>query len=238
MLWIYLSPHLDDVALSAGGLLWEQARAGDQVDVWTICAGDPASERFSPFAESLHSRWGVGRDAVAIRRSEDIQSCAVLGVAHHHFALRDCIYRASEKTGAYLYPSESAIFDSLHPDDHPVIVQLTRDIAAKLPKKARIVCPLAIGGHVDHQLTRAAAERLGISLWYYQDFPYVLDLPLVVPKGLSAHIFTVSSAGMQAWQDSIAAHSSQINTFWGNIQEMQMSILAYSQQVQGILLWH
>ena len=79
MNWIYLSPHLDDVALSAGGLLWEQERTGEQVSVWTICAGDPGPEPISPFAETLQNRWRVGRDAVAIRRSEDVQSCAVLG---------------------------------------------------------------------------------------------------------------------------------------------------------------
>ena len=73
--WIYLSPHLDDAALSLGGLIWEQTQAGKRVSIWTICAGNPPPGDFSPFAEALHARWEVGRDAMEERRTEDIESC-------------------------------------------------------------------------------------------------------------------------------------------------------------------
>ncbi|MBG7609538.1 MAG: PIG-L family deacetylase [Anaerolineae bacterium] len=238
MHWIYLSPHLDDVALSAGGLLWEQAHAGDSVQVWTICAGDPTTKHFSPFAQSLHDRWGIGRDVVAVRRSEDTQSCDLLGASCRHFFIEDCIYRTSANTGAFLYPSEEAIFGALHPDDTPVIAQLIRDFTARILKETQVVCPLTIGGHVDHQLTRAAAERLGIKLWYYADFPYSLDSPIANPKYLDAQRFSVSSAGMQAWQKSIAAHGSQISSFWENIEDMRTDIQKHSRQMEGIFLWH
>jgi len=66
--WIYLSPHLDDAALSCGGLLWEQSQAGDEVAVWSICAGDPPPGRLSPFARSLQARWGTGSRSAAERR--------------------------------------------------------------------------------------------------------------------------------------------------------------------------
>lgn len=238
MHWIYLSPHLDDVALSVGGLLWEQARAGDRVEIWTICAGDPAPEPFSPFAESMHTRWGVGRDAVAIRREEDRQSCAQLGAGYQHFSVQDCIYRKSPRTGAYLYASEDSIFGDLHPDDDALIEQLSKTLAAKLPEGTRLVCPIAIGGHVDHQLTRAAAQKLGISLWYYADYPYAAHAPIVPPQGAAAHIFPVSATGVAAWQNAVAAHHSQISTFWGNIQAMQNAILVHTQTMQGVKLWH
>ncbi|MBN2499463.1 MAG: PIG-L family deacetylase, partial [Anaerolineales bacterium] len=54
---IYLSPHLDDVALSCGGLVWEQAQAGMAVEVWSVCAGDPPPGELSEYARSLHARW-------------------------------------------------------------------------------------------------------------------------------------------------------------------------------------
>ncbi|MEN8171960.1 MAG: PIG-L family deacetylase [Chloroflexota bacterium] len=238
MHWIYLSPHLDDVALSLGGLLWEQTSAGDQVSVWTICAADPPPGPFSPFADSLHARWNTGRDAVAARREEDIQSCAHLGAAYRHFSIYDCIYRTSLHTGAYLYPSEHAIFDTLHPDDAPVIEQLALDLSAVLPADARVVCPLSIGGHVDHQLTLAAAEKLGLSLWYYAEYPYVLYSPIVPPQGANAHRFSIPPPGMVAWGNAVAAHRSQISTFWGSIPEMQRAITDYSEQIGGLLLWN
>src|SRR5512139_3118661 len=79
MHWIYLSPHLDDAALSCGGLIWEQVHAGDTVSVWTICAGDPPNGSLSPFAEALHARWQSGIEAAVLRREEDVTSCLLLG---------------------------------------------------------------------------------------------------------------------------------------------------------------
>jgi hypothetical protein len=72
--FIYLSPHLDDVTLSCGGLVWEQVQAGEQVEIWTICAGDPPPGALSPYAEELHHRWGYGIEAIAERRIEDIHN--------------------------------------------------------------------------------------------------------------------------------------------------------------------
>ena len=69
MEWIFISPHLDDIALSCGGLVWELAHAGDQVSIWTICAGEPPVAPLSPFAESLHDRWQTGAEATQRRRA-------------------------------------------------------------------------------------------------------------------------------------------------------------------------
>ena len=79
MTWIYLSPHLDDAAFSCGGLIWEQVKAGETVEVWTICAGEPPEGELPPFARSLHDRWGTGGQTVARRRAEDQAACEVLG---------------------------------------------------------------------------------------------------------------------------------------------------------------
>lgn len=175
MTWIYLSPHLDDVALSVGGLLWEQSQGGEHVAVWTICGGDPPPGGFSPFAESLHSRWETGIEAMQTRRTEDIEACRTLGAKPIHFDISDCIYRRSPKTEKHLYDSEDSLWIPVHPDEEELIVQLTKSFKELLPPDANVVCPLALGGHVDHRLTRSASERLGIPLWFYADYPYVLN---------------------------------------------------------------
>src|SRR5512147_1498099 len=107
MEWIYLSPHFDDVALSCGALVWEQATAGHTVNIWTVCAGDQPPGPLSPFAKKLHQRWETGGDAVYLRRREDIQSCAQMGAAYRHFSIPDCIYRGSSEP---FYNSEEALF--------------------------------------------------------------------------------------------------------------------------------
>jgi LmbE family N-acetylglucosaminyl deacetylase len=241
MHWIYLSPHPDDAALSCGGLAWEQAHSGQEVSLWTFCAGDPPAGPLSPFAESLHARWGTGREASTIRRAEDLHSCALLGADARHFSIPDCIYRRSAKTGAALYDSEEAIFGRIHPEEAVLVGRAARQISQAFKLGANVVCPLALGLHVDHRLVRAAAEKAGGSFWYYADYPYVLkeETPsnFLLQPGCEASLFPISEAALSAWEASIAAHTSQISTFWTDLPAMQASIENYCVEQGGVRLW-
>ena len=50
-MWIYLSPHFDDAVLSCGWLIWQQAQAGQRVEIWTVCAGEIPPGPLTPFAQ-------------------------------------------------------------------------------------------------------------------------------------------------------------------------------------------
>ena len=229
------------MALSCGGSIWEQAQRGVAVSVWTICAGEPPEGPLSPFAEKLHERWQTGRGAVTQRRGEDLASCAAMEATPGHFHIPDCIYRRSELDGVALYTSESAIMGPVHPQEAPLVEQLCRELDRRLPKDAEIIAPLALGGHVDHRLTRQAAQGLGRPLWYYADVPYVLsraeELKKLVESGWKATIYPVTEAGLAAWQAAVAAHASQISTFWPDLDSMEAAISAYRRKNQGVRLW-
>ena len=253
--WIYLSPHLDDAAFSCGGLIWEQAQAGLEVLVWTVCAGDPPEGPLSPFAESLHQRWGSGEEAGRVRRQEDLRASEILGAVSHHLPIPDCIYRRQPGSGDYLYASEESLFAELHASEVELVESLARSLGEVVlalalnqlgPGGVNLVCPLGLGGHVDHQLTRAAAERLACyepacRMWYYADFPYILEdgtLLSELPRGgWQTQVFPVSPAGLDAWQRAMAAHHSQISTFWDGVADMEASIQAYCQETGGVRLW-
>lgn len=252
MQWIYLSPHLDDVALSCGGLLWEQAQAGDRPSVWTICAGDPPPGEFSAFTQALHTRWQTGPQAVALRRAEDRLSCQRLSAEFRHFTIPDCIYRRVESIdptsrqtfASFPYASETSLFGPVHPAEAGLRKALSAQLAAETPAQAEVVCPLALGGHVDHRLVRQAARKLenpSRRLWYYADYPYVLRnahrLNQLRRRGWESIQFPISPAGLLAWRESIAAHASQISTFWPALADMHAAIQRYAEQVQGVLLW-
>jgi LmbE family N-acetylglucosaminyl deacetylase len=239
--WIYLSPHFDDVALSCGGLLWEQARAGDDVQVWTVCGGaPPADSQLSDFAQSLHQRWGTGAEAVLFRQVEDISSCERMGAGWRHFMVPDCIYRQGPD-GEHLYASEEALFNPLHPADLPNVQALNQELEGSISPGAALVCPLGLGGHADHRLTRIAAEMLERPLWYYPDYPYVLRQAEQVPAQerhlWRSQAFPVGREALVAWQDAVAAHTSQISTFWGSLEEMRRALEAYWREGQGVRLW-
>ena len=250
MHWIYLSPHLDDVALSCGGLVWEQSRSGDKVEIWTVCGGDPPDTPLSPFAQSLHDRWRTGPDAVKDRRQEDRLSTQALGASYRHLDWPDCIYRFHPESGLPVIQGEYDLFHA-RPED-TAIHDLTETLRRTLPKRVRLVSPMALGDHIDHHLTRMAAERLGVPLLYYPDYPYILHLPRVLEKmelsnlrrGIVNHEpppgsevaeqwargkwsrmeRAISEEGLLAWQKSIAAHHSQISTFWAGLPDMEMAI--------------
>jgi LmbE family N-acetylglucosaminyl deacetylase len=242
--WIYLSPHPDDVALSCGGLLWEQAEAGDRPQVWTICAGDPPPGPLSPFAAALQDRWETGIAASRQRRLEDISACRLLQAGYRHFPVPDCIYRFDERESLYLYISEESLFGPLDEREMGLVEQLKEELALALPDGAQLVCPLGVGGHVDHRLTRLAAERLGSACWYYAEYPYILDqgdqLAQFISPAWEELWFPISAAGMEAWQAAVAAHRSQISTFWPNLDAMQEALRAYARHMKqepGVRLW-
>lgn len=241
--WIYLSPHFDDVVLSCGGLLWEQAQRGERVQIWTICAGSIPAGPLSPFADSLHARWQTGTETIEIRRAEDQAACQILGAEALYFDLPDCIYRRTPSgAGEHLYASEDALFGELHPAETARVHELAAQIRAQLPPGAILVSPLALGGHVDHQLVRQAAEVSGIR-WHYSDYPYVLEetaerrLASLSAAMWQKHVFPVSSAGLQAWQSAVEIYASQLSTFWHNRTEMRAAIQDYAKRQGGVVLW-
>jgi len=249
MEWIYFSPHLDDVTLSCGGLVWEQRRLGLPVQIWTICAGDPPPGPLSPFAESLHERWQTGEDAVALRRLEDITACVILGAAYRHLQVPDCIYRLGSVSRLALYTSDTAIFGQVDPEEDALVDQLSADLLEILPDQAVLVCPLTIGGHVDHRLTRTVIEKViqsrhknGWELWYYADYPYVRDefqtlANLQQSLAWKLHTYPVTEDGLHAWQRAATAYTSQISTFWQDLDNMRADLWSYAQQAGGVRLW-
>jgi LmbE family N-acetylglucosaminyl deacetylase len=229
---LYLSPHLDDAAYSVGALIHQQTRMGEHVVVVTICAGDPPPEEtLSPFARSLHERWQTPAEAVVVRRVEDRAALEVLGAEAVYLNLPDCIYRTDPATGQPLYTSEESLFGALSAAEEPLIHRLAaelRNVLATLGA-VRVFAPLGIGGHVDHRLTRRAAERLGVVLTYFEDYPYAAragdaDEWGGLARGLRPEWVDIAEADLEAHARAIAAYRSQLSTFWADEADLRRSL--------------
>jgi len=244
---VYLSPHLDDAALSCGGQIHRQTGAGLPVVVITLCAGAPASNTVSPFAGSLHARWGVpAAQAVAARRAEDRAALAALGAAALHLDVPDCIYRVSPATGEARYASEASLWGALHPEEAELAGHCAEMLRAELRSMrlpgARWYAPLGLGRHVDHQLARRAAE-LAFPVWaYYEDYPYADREANLSPHskvsgdetlGLSAEVVPLAEADLQAKCRAVKAYTSQLSTFWKSAAAMEASLAQYAARVGG-----
>ena len=235
---IYLSPHLDDAALSCGGLIHQQAQRGERPLVITCFAGVPDYDRLSPFAAEQHRRWGQPIDPVERRRCEDAAALSYLGAEYQHWDYTDCIYRSSPGSSAPLYASEEALFGPLRPEEQAQIAELTTRLATCLVKKAtQIYAPLAVGHHVDHQFVLQAAAQLreqGFQVQLYEDYPYVED-PQKLAAALKAWALSptpqsvmLSEQDVQARISAIRLYRSQLETLFGSESAVAERVLAYT----------
>lgn len=169
---VFLAPHYDDVALSCGGTVASFAEGGARPLIVTCFGGAPTGP-LSDFARFQHERWGVGPDdAVRIRRAEEACAAAALGAETLWLDFHDAIYRGTR------YTSDDDLFGPLHPDDRPLVDDLTAAVAALAAPGATVYVPLGVGNHVDHQIATLAGQRLagmGRRVLAYEDFPYAGD---------------------------------------------------------------
>lgn len=238
MRWIYISPHLDDAVLSAGGFLYEQTRAGIPVEIWTVVCGFPPPGELTPLAQVIQFQWGTetAEEAVSLRRAEDIEAARIVGAKSLHFDVPDCIYRRGPD-GEPLYLD---IFVQPYEAEAHLPDQIAQTIAPRLGADDQVICQLGIGGHVDHILVRQAAELLKRPLWYAADVPYVFKQPGgLAPQvaGMKASLHPITEAGLGAWVEAVLVYQSQLSSIFENPDTIEESIRSYYSERNGFPLW-
>lgn len=239
---IFLSPHLDDAVYSCGGIIKELILKGNAVEVWSIFTADPPEGSLSPFAQSLHLRWKEKANPSWIRREEDKHALELLGGTYHHLYYPDCIYRRDPTTNDPIIKKDEDLFSEDYVIEKDLFANLANDLKANLPVNTEIISPLGMGGHIDHRITRMAAEMLGRPLWYYADYPYAAKDPSRVqsflPQQAQPEIFEITDQGVEAWLKGIACYPSQISSFWKSEEEMNEAVRQYASEPIGRTLWH
>jgi LmbE family N-acetylglucosaminyl deacetylase len=240
MRWIYLSPHLDDAVLSAGGLIYEQTSSGIPVEVWTLMCGYPPAGEVSEFAEQQHRQWGFATadEAMRSRRQEDQNAVAVVGAQVVHFDFLDCVYRRGTD-GNWLY---SEISVPPHVEDANLPKLIAESTSARLEPDDVVVVQLSVGSHVDHVIVRQAAELLGRPLLYDIDIPYMLYKPDdFAPKsmGMRESTYFITESGLKAWQDAVLEYKSQVPLLGAALstpEDARESLRSYWSEWKGIRL--
>ena len=244
MRWIYLSPHLDDAVLSAGGLIYEQTKSGLPVEIWTFMCGyppEPPEGEFSSFAQFQHTQWGFSsaQDGIRIRREEDQRAATRVGAGVVHFDFLDCIYRRGAN-GEWLYYEIST---PPREEDEEIPTQIAGAASASLRPDDVLVCQLSVGSHVDHVLVRRAAEMLGRPLLYDADIPYLFEKPHELePKtaGMKESVYMVTETGFKCWQEAILEYKSQLPVLgdsFNTVEKAKGAIQSYWAERKGIPLW-
>jgi LmbE family N-acetylglucosaminyl deacetylase len=233
---MYLSPHLDDAALSCGGRIAAQVAAGERVLVVTLCtAAPPADSAFSPLAQQFHTEWSLPPEqVVAARLREEQAAMAQLGCDYVWAGLLDAIYRYPQA-----YESNATLFNTPAPND-PLFADLQRVVSLlreRLPDGV-FYAPLGVGSHVDHLITLSVAgDLLGNNVRFYEDLPYAITAGALerqmqsLDTPLSPQTLVIGERAFQTKLEAITAYASQLDILFGGAEAMVRAMTDYARSV-------
>ena len=221
---LFLSPHYDDIPLSAGATVRLLSDRGLAPETLVVFGSEPDRNRpLSAFAQAMHERWGLSaNEVIASRQAEEAAAAAVLGARTRVLPFRDAIYR-----GDYYLSNEDLVGTPAGEEASlPVAIAATLDLADSPETTTRIYAPLGVGKHVDHQIAHLAGQELtarGWDVWFYEDIPYALK-----PMALDARLAEVRAAARLEPVANIPAQST-----W---EQKIDAILRYPSQLETVFL--
>ena len=187
--WIFLSPHLDDAVLSCGALIEAVAGTRDVVvaTIFTESDVEPHTRAARSFLRQCSNH--RADSLFAARRQEDADVLEAVGVRYLHLGETDALFRRRERllSGAaalgrlipevvHRYPSYrfDIALGRISRGDRSLISQLRAKVAGlmELHGAELLFCPVGVGRHVDHLITRMMGESFPDQAVYYSDFPY------------------------------------------------------------------
>jgi len=236
--WIFLSPHLDDAVFSCGGLISYLSENGIPAEIWTVFSDqitDPS--QLTSYARSLHDRWQTGDPQHLARKNEDALASTIVGTSQVYLGFLDCIYRFLPGTGESVVMSDDELFRTIKPGEQYLISEVASEFKIRMSDSSIWVCPLGMGHHIDHQITRIAAEASRDMMLYYADLPYAITLPVQTIPGMIQLSIGLPEKNVMEWGRAILQYSSQLSTFWKDAREMTDQYSAYLECYKGMPLW-
>lgn len=208
-----ISPHLDDAAFSAGGLLASRVDQGWDVTIATCFTGNVAQPTGFALACQLDKGLGADVDYMALRRAEDRAACAALGARAIHLPFLEAPHRG--------YASAAMLFAARLPDDRivdAVATALTGLLAAERPDL--VLGPLCLGNHVDHHVVLDAMRQTcaahAVLLW--EDWPYADREARVAAEPSMIERLTPETRARRI--AACAAYTSQLGFQFGGVEAM------------------
>jgi LmbE family N-acetylglucosaminyl deacetylase len=236
---LFVSPHLDDVALSCGGLIRRLTQANNSVVVATVFTADvPAQTTLSWLTRRNHAAWRLGDSPFAARRCEDIVAVRILGAGYVHLNLHDAMYRIDEL--GHPFYRERIVNVPLDAEDvraqMPLLQKDLKLVLASLGQVSpQVYCPLGAGGHVDHILVRRAVESICEPgrIVYYEDFPYAAQPDAVrslVDQSVNKDAWSFRTINLSADEirsriEAISAYTSQLGGLFPSTMDRLLEIL-------------
>jgi LmbE family N-acetylglucosaminyl deacetylase len=236
--WVFLSPHLDDAVYSCGGLISFLSEKGINTEIWTVFSEqEQDASRLTSYAKTLHKRWQAGDYPYITRKNEDEKACLLVGANKTYFGYPDCIYRKFPDTDAAVVMSDEDLFGPINFGEIGLVKTIAVDLQNRIVEPSIWVCPLGLGGHLDHRIVRAATEMTGKPVLYYADLPYAIGATFDPVPGMIQMIVDIPQLNCETWKKGVIQYGSQLSSFWENEEEMSAQYDRFIASARGFPLW-
>lgn len=236
--WVFLSPHLDDAVYSCGGLISFLSEKGINTEIWTVFSEqEQVVSRLTSYAKILHERWQAGDYPYITRKNEDKKASLLVGANNTYLGYPDCIYRKFPDSDSAVVKSDEDLFGSIQTGEISFVKTIASDLQNRIVEPSIWVCPLGLGGHVDHRIVRAATEMTGKTVLYYADLPYAIGATFNPVPGMIQIIIDIPTLNCETWKKGVIAYGSQLSSFWENEEEMSSQYDRFLASVRGFPLW-
>jgi len=240
----FISPHLDDAVLSAGGIM---ASLSASVPVTLITVFTKAgrentlsAKRFLQLCKELS-----GPLLYRKRIREDRVVSQILDVKINHLGFVEALWR-KKKSITYLERLFAWLPEIKHTyaayffitrgrvakDDKIVRKAVANKLRKILPKNKPYVIfsPIGTGNHVDHVLTRGAIEDVASHPIYWIDLPYAIRLGRVSPSPRSYKSFRWIKQQSKK-KRAIAAYGTQVGGLFAGKEIPDMNEMFYCKEI-------
>jgi len=184
----FISPHLDDAILSAGGLIFYLVHKKVEVILITVFT-KPSSLPETSHAKRYIRQCGFSDSFkfFQVRVKEDDEICNCLGIKKIHLDFIDAAWRKKTEANlnwftnlfpeiVHLYPLRLCKYLGIvNKQDKKMMKRIQRKIKSVITSSDPIIfCPVGRGNHVDHIITKQVCLDIFKRVFFWDDYPYCL----------------------------------------------------------------
>lgn len=201
---VFFSAHFDDAALSCSELISILTKRNIKVTV-VNCFTNAHKGPYTFSGKKFLKISGDYMDATVFyrdREEEDRKALEFLGVKRIiNLSLEDGLFRRNKNSNfigklipefSHIYPFFKFFITGNILKSDFAQKDLIKKIRTQKFRNSYIFAPLAIGNHVDHQITRNSVEKIFKEIIYYSDFPYNTKKQIKIPKNFKKHEHNVN----------------------------------------------
>jgi LmbE family N-acetylglucosaminyl deacetylase len=216
---LVISPHIDDAALSVGGIIHKGTRLGKSFTVLNIFSRQEFQTGIRVPEECIHD----------IAAAEDEIAGRCLGYESINAGLKGAAERYNLPMNKFIGLEIGDIISSREFSKDAVTVKNILKQQLEQKEYHCIMSPMGIGGHLDHLIVSYAVHLLitdneldSKGLVYYEDLPYSMAFPWLIDKRSQPLFYGLEEKQLIDIKGELTAKIAALRVFCTRIREQQI----------------